>query len=328
MKRAKQEIKAGVVMIIALFIFGSMAVLIGGARFWERLETYRIRFSAIGGLEPGAAVRLGGFRVGRVLTISVAREDIPRIEVTIGLKPGTPLYHGVEARINTLGLVGDYYVLLTQRGAAERPLPRESMIPSRGMMEMGDLPIRAADLSETLSTSVEKLVGRVDRILSEENIRYIRANLQSLSQLSENGAQSLKTLTTEVQGMIQQASRTLSDVDSLVVENRDDIRESARTFKALTQRLDRLSLTLNQAISENRDELRNATTAFRQGAQKATDLIDHMDNRVNVTGDYLEETMANLVEISDELKLLSSQLRKQPWSLIYRGKVKENETIH
>ncbi len=115
MKYAKEEIKTGVVMVVALVIFGAMAVLIGGARFWERLDTYRVRFSAIGGLERGAAVRLGGFRVGRVLTISVAREDTPKIEVTIGLKQGTPLYQGVEARINTLGLVGDYYVLLTQR---------------------------------------------------------------------------------------------------------------------------------------------------------------------------------------------------------------------
>jgi len=62
---------------------------------------------------------------------------------------------------------------------------------------------------------------------------------------------------------------------------------------------------------------------IHEDSLKAGQLMDHLDGRVTVTGEYLEETMANLTEISENLKLLSSQLRRQPWRLVYRGRTKK-----
>lgn len=322
MKYRKEEIKAGLVVVTALVIFSAMVVLIGGSRFWEKPNVYHIRFSAIGGLENGASVRLGGLRVGRVLGIAVAHDDISKIEVTIGVKPETPIYQGAIARVQTLGLVGDYYVLLSQKPGANQPLPPESMIPSREMMEIGDLLIKAAELSQTLNSSVEEVVSAVNQILSKENIAYVRASLQGLSRLTVEGEKSLSTITIDLRNLLKKLNPMVANLDSFVLENRGNFKGTLLAIKSSVESLDTLLLTINQTLVENQEDLRSTIAAIKQDSQKAGHLIDNLNGRVSVTGDYLEETMANLMEISENLNLLSSQLKRQPWRLIYRGKVK------
>jgi hypothetical protein len=80
---------------------------------------------------------------------------------------------------------------------------------------------------------------------------------------------------------------------------------------------------VNQIVANNEEDVRSTIVTIKDDAEKAGHLIDNLDSRVAVTGDYLEETMANLMEISEDLRLLSSQLKRQPWRLIYRGTTKK-----
>jgi virulence factor Mce-like protein len=322
MSYRKEEIKAGFVVLTALLIFSAMVVFIGGSRFWSKLETYRIRFSAIGGLEKGAAVRLGGLRVGRVTEISVADDDDSRIEVVIGLKSGTPVHRGVLAGINTLGLVGDYYVLLTPKQGAVGPLAQGSLIPSRSMVEIGDLLVQAGELSRTLNSSVEEVAQAVSQILSDDNIQSVQIAIQGLSRLTTRSEQSLSTITSEVQDVLAGLDTLVSHVDGLVLENRDQVRETLGAIKDSVDRINTLSLAMNDTLSENREGIHSTVVALRKDTEKTGQLIDNLNGRVSVTGDYLEETMGNLLEISENLRLLSSQLKRQPWRLIYKEAVR------
>ena len=322
MRYKREEIKAGFVVLAALLIFSAMVVLIGGSKFWEKHDVYHIRFSAIGGLEKGASVRLGGFRVGQVLGIAVAPDDVSRIEVTIGLKQGTPIRQGVLASVRTLGLVGDYYVLLTQEPGANQPLPTDSRIPSREMMELGDLLAQAAELSQTLNTSVERVAAAVNRILSDENITHVQVSLQGVSRLMAEGEKSLSTVTADLSNVLSRLDIMVANLDKLVLENSGPVQGTILAIKSAAERLDTLSLTLNQTLVENRENLHTTIATFKEDGQKAGQLIDNLNGRVTVTGEYLEETMANLMEISDNLRLLSSQLKRQPWRLIYRERVR------
>jgi phospholipid/cholesterol/gamma-HCH transport system substrate-binding protein len=323
MKYKKEEIKAGLVVIAALLIFSAVAILIGGSRFWEELNIYQVRFSAIGGLETGAAVRLGGYRVGRVVGIRVAPDDISKIEVTIGVKRETPIYRGVLAGVYTLGLVGDYYVLLTQQPGATEPLPLGSEIASRDMVEMGDLLAQAAELSQTLNASIEGVVSAIDRTLSEENIEYLQMALQGISRLTTEGEKNISTITADLRVVLTRMNTLIGDMNNLMVENKDDVRSTVTAIRSLAERVDELSLNLNQILVENREDVRATMTAFKKDSQKAGELLDHLDGRIGVTGDYLDETMVNLMEVSENLRLLSGQLRRQPWRLIYRERSTE-----
>jgi phospholipid/cholesterol/gamma-HCH transport system substrate-binding protein len=317
MKHKTEEIKAGLVLMAALLIFSAMVILIGGSRFWEKQDVYHIKFSAIGGLESGAAVRLGGFRVGRVMKIAVAPDDVSKLEVTIAVKPETPVYEGVVAGVYTLGIVGDYYVLLTQNPEATEPLPPGSEIPSRDMVEMGDLLAQAAQLSQTLSSSIESVVGAINRTLSDENIQHIQAALQGINRFATEGEKTISAIAVDLRRVLKRLDTALANADDLMLKNRENIEGTILAIRSLAERLDTLSLNLNQTVMENRENLHATITTFKEGGEKAGQLIDNLNGRVAVTGDYLDETMINLMEVSENLRLLSSQLKRQPWRLIY-----------
>ena len=323
MKHKKEEIKAGLIVLSALMIFGAMVVFIGGSGFWKKLDVYHIHFSGVGGLEKGAAVRLGGLRVGQVLDIAVAPDDVSKLDVTIGVEPETPITYDAVASVRTLGLVGDYYVLLSQRSGADRPLPPGVIIPSQEMMEIADLLVQAAELSQTINGSVEKVVTALNQLLSEENIGYVRASLQAFSRLTAEGERSLSATARDLSVVLKSLHIMVANLDGLVGENRNHIQGTILAIKQTAEELEALSRTVNQTLIENQDDLNSLIASVHEDSLKAGQLMDHLDGRVTVTGEYLEETMANLTEISENLKLLSSQLRRQPWRLVYRARTKK-----
>jgi phospholipid/cholesterol/gamma-HCH transport system substrate-binding protein len=102
---------------------------------WE--YTLYADFSNAGGLEPGSAVELAGVRVGRVTDIDL---NGARSKVTISLDKNVRLQDDVIASIQTKGLLGERYVLLTPGGSEDYINPEgkiretESPIDIPGLM--------------------------------------------------------------------------------------------------------------------------------------------------------------------------------------------------
>lgn len=102
---------------------------------WE--YTLYAAFSNASGLEPGSAVELAGVRVGRVTGIDL---NGTRSKVTISLDKNVRLQDDVIASIQTKGLLGERYVLLTPGGSEDYINPEgkiretESPIDIPGLM--------------------------------------------------------------------------------------------------------------------------------------------------------------------------------------------------
>lgn len=122
----------GVVSLTYLFItLGELNIR--GA--WE--YTIYADFSSASGLEPGSAVELAGVRVGRVVEINL---NGTRSKVTVSLDKKVRLQDDVIASIQTKGLLGERYVLLTPGGSEDYIQPEgkiretESPIDIPGLM--------------------------------------------------------------------------------------------------------------------------------------------------------------------------------------------------
>ena len=77
-------------------------------------------FSNASGLKPGSAVEIAGVRVGRVTGIDL---NGARSKVTISLNKDVRLQDDVIASIQTKGLLGERYVLLTPGGSEDYIAP-------------------------------------------------------------------------------------------------------------------------------------------------------------------------------------------------------------
>jgi phospholipid/cholesterol/gamma-HCH transport system substrate-binding protein len=116
----------GAFALLYLFVTLGELNIRGG---WEYLVY--ADFSSASGLTPGSAVEIAGVRVGRVTAIDL---DGARSKVTISLQKDVQLQNDVIASIQTKGLLGERYVLLTPGGA-------EEMIPPEGKIRETEAPL-------------------------------------------------------------------------------------------------------------------------------------------------------------------------------------------
>ncbi len=102
----RDEVKAGIVIAISLVVLAGLIVGVSGVSLWERYDRYTVGLRSATGLEPGMPVRLGGLKVGKVLSLRIPPEDRARVEVTLGVRAGDrhPAGHlGHRRDLGTLG---------------------------------------------------------------------------------------------------------------------------------------------------------------------------------------------------------------------------------
>src|SRR3970040_634550 len=157
---------------IGLFVLGSLVVLMGliyllGAQalYFEPRCDLVAEFTEVGGLTPGATVRLAGVQLGRVARVSLPEKPGAkgRVSLSIARRFGDRIRKNSVARIETQGLLGDKIVEISL-GTADAPaLEPGDVIASRDPVEVsrlaregGEILKNVAALSGSLRTTVEK----------------------------------------------------------------------------------------------------------------------------------------------------------------------------
>ncbi|MEP7009607.1 MAG: MlaD family protein [Acidobacteriota bacterium] len=189
-------VRVGALLLASVAILGVGVLLIGDRRsLFERKNSYYIDLRTVSGLKPGNPVQLNGVGVGQVHKIVLPRdpavEDIrvwievdrsyeDRIRASADGKPllgpqGDLPYS--EARIKTLGLLGDKYIELTSGSA---PYPR---VEAEGKIPSGQL------------TSVDALVASGEDVMG--NVVEISHSLSTILARMERGEGLLGELTSE-----------------------------------------------------------------------------------------------------------------------------------
>src|SRR5262245_3830044 len=122
MAKREDEIKVGLVVVVATVLFLAALITVGGVNLLRKKHvTYTTHFKFAGGLEPGAFVRFGGLKVGVVDSADIDSQDTTRVRVRIAVKDKTPIRQDSRAKISTLGPLGENYLEISA-GTREAPL--------------------------------------------------------------------------------------------------------------------------------------------------------------------------------------------------------------
>lgn len=166
-----QTLRVGGLIVSALLTFMAAVVLIGDQNnLFRPMNHYSVRFANVRGLQAGNPVQLSGVSVGRVLEITLPEdpeEDELRVRIAVDRRYAERLRADSEARIQTLGLLGDKFIAVTS-GSSDQP-----KIPHQGE-------IRAA-----ASTNVDQLLASGQGVM--ENAVTVSASLARLLQRLEKG---------------------------------------------------------------------------------------------------------------------------------------------
>ena len=264
------ETKANYVLIgaftLAVSILGLMFALWAANWSSEReWNTYRIVFAeAVTGLFEGGSVRYNGITVGTIQRLRLAPNDPRKVIAEVRISADTPIKTDTHAKISQDGLTGPTFIQLT--GGS----PAAAMLASN---DRDDIPVIATEPSalQNIADTANRLVSRMDEVLSEQNVKRISDSLDHIEQLTGAVAaqkQDLGLLIVNARDASEQLKVTLQTTNG-AVERLD--REVIRELPAVVDKLDRtlaqlesVSTNANAMIAENRAPLASFTQDGQQ----------------------------------------------------------------
>src|SRR2546425_11319862 len=108
MPRSREEVKVGLVVILAGILLLASLVFVGGVNLLRKKKvTYTTYFKFAGGIEPGSLVRFGGLQGGSVQAEEIDPGDSTRIRARLFVAARTPIRPHSNARRSTLGALGE-----------------------------------------------------------------------------------------------------------------------------------------------------------------------------------------------------------------------------
>ncbi len=291
------ETKANYILIgaftLAISILGLLFALWAANWSSEReWKTYRILFNeAVTGLDEGGSVRYNGINVGTVQRLRLVPQDPRQVMAQVRISSDTPVKTDTRAKISQDGLTGPTFIQLTG-GSPRAPL----------LVAATDdgIPVIATEPSalQNIADTANRLVSRLDQVLSDENVKRISASLESIASVTGELAaqkQDLGALIVNARQASEQLKVTLDTTNGTIQRiDQNFVRELPPLMAKLDRTLGKLESASNNAnalIAENRAPL----ASFTQGGLQ-----------------QVEPTLTELRGLVRDLRRVASRLDNNP----------------
>ena len=130
----RSSLRVGILIAAGLAIFAFAVLTLGRSRrLFANAELFEVHFHRINGLQTGAPVMLRGVRVGSVRGIEFPSDpaaDYVVVRLSIQNGAATRVRTDSQAKIASLGLLGDKFVLLTAGTPGGPPAQASKVLPS------------------------------------------------------------------------------------------------------------------------------------------------------------------------------------------------------
>jgi len=313
MARTNEEIKVGVVVVVAIALFLTALVFVGGVNLLRKKKAdYTVYFKFAGGLEPGSLVRYGGFKVGTVKSAGLDPHDSTRIRITLQVNPGTPIKTDSVARISSLGFLGENYVEVSP-GTRDAPLlPPGHEIRSAEIVQLADVFNNVNNITLNATKLVNDLDDRV--LVLSDNATELIKNMNDV--VSPENREHFNSVLANADGMLKDSrphvEKTLANLDTVSAK----MGPTLDNLNGTMTKADKLTGHLDDVVVENREQIHVTLLRLQSSLADAERLINSLDDTLGSNRGNLDETLENIRATSENLKEFTDTLKQRPYSLI------------
>lgn len=233
-------------LIVGAFVLALLAGAFGfglwitRANLRETNVLYYIYFTgSVSGLQVGSQVQLRGVPVGDVTDIAIDTRNIELIQVTVEIKPGTPIKTDTVAQLQLQGITGLNFIQLSGGTQSAPPLEpafgkRRPVIPS--------VPSPLEQLFENVpevTTQIIELAAHLNELLNDDNRRAIGDILANVD-----------TITGSVAGSHQDIQKVLHNLPTLVASLNNLAVQLNTDSHRLADRSEQTAATLSQTAKD------------------------------------------------------------------------------
>src|SRR5258705_9877736 len=314
----REQAMVGLFVLIAGAVLVATVFVLSGA-FGGSASSYRAYFPFAGGLEPGATVRYaGGPKVGRVEKLQLGPKDPSRIEITFSVKSGLPVKTDSHVRIMSLSPLGDNHLEIVPGTEKAALAATGSVLPSVAYVDfnaltakINDLAPQAQELLKSLNDRAVELkvtVERINDLMNDQNRANLAGTLaETRGMLAENRA--------PVRSTVQHLNSASEKLEPLLQDLR---KTSAQANEALSH--------VDSLVGENRADIREAVVELRKSLTTITDLSGKLDQMLDVNSENIDELLENLRHVSQNLKEFTNTIKTRPYTLIRSSTPREHKT--
>ena len=221
---------------------------------------YEVYFDgSVSGLARGAPVRYLGVDVGRVVRMGIDPRNSSRVEVIVDIDSSAPVSAATLAELSLQGVTGLLYIDLIVSSAG-RSL--SAAVPSLEFPVIrsarSNFDVFLASLPG-LVTVVGDVADRLSRILSDRNIAAIGGALGNLNEASVQlpvTLREIKALTTDLRGAAAEISGAAAGVRSITEQSGPEFLAALQRVRALADNLASTSAKLDTLVQDNREDVR------------------------------------------------------------------------
>jgi virulence factor Mce-like protein len=317
MESKREQALVGLFVLIAGGMLIATVFAMSGV-FGRTTHTYHAYFAFAGGIEPGTAVRYaGGPKVGHVDKVRLDTQDSSRLDITFDVQSDLPVKIDSHVKIMSMSPLGDNHLEILPGSPLAALASNGALLPSENYLDfnalvsqINDIAPQAKELLHSLNeraTELKETIVRVNDLLSAQN----RANL----------------------------SATLANTRGLIEENRPQVKSTLQHLNAVSQQIgpllenfrktaDEAKLALNHldsVIGENRADIRQAVMELRHALTNVTDVTSRLDQTLDVNAEKIDEILANMQRVTENLKDFTATIKTQPSSLIRGTNTREHK---
>lgn len=295
---------SSLILFVGLVVF---VVWLARLQFTRDYDTYDILFNGpVSGLSQGGEVHFNGIKVGEVTKIALDRTNPSRVIARARVTSDVPIRTDSYASLEPEGITGVNYIQITA-GTPSKPLLKTT-VPPDTIPVVQSQRSALSDLlqgSGTVLTRTIEALDRVNRVLSDQNIKNVGAMISDV--------QAVTAELRERKAIIADADKAVRDIDGA------------------SQQLTILAKNTNGLLEgDGKRALKNAADAAEEGkatAQAAHQLLTTLQGpTADFANNGLPEMTAALVELqraAQSLNRLTNQVQTSPASVLTKPAAQE-----
>ena len=309
--------------LVGLFVIVATGVLVGtvfaiSGAFGRSTHTYHSFVTFAGGIESGSGVRYsGGPKIGRVDRVRIDPQNPARIEITFKVQSDLPVKTDSRIKIMSMSPLGDNHLEILPGTSKAALAPDGSQLTAENYIDfnaitaqINDLGPHATELIATLNdraTELKVTVDRVNDLLSVQNRANLSATLANTRGMLEENRPALHATLQHINSVSEKLEPLLQDFQ----------KTSAEANKAIDH--------IDSLIGENRADIRQAVAELRRTLANTTDLTSHLNQTLDVNSENIDELLDNFRHVSENLREFTNTIKSRPYTLIRSSNPREHK---
>lgn len=270
--------KVGTFVVVSAAILAVTVYFVSKTEFRGKETPYRMYLRNAGGLEPGTTVLFGGISVGRVTRLQPDQADSARIEISLGVKQGTPVNAKSIGKVSSITLLGNPVVYITTGSNDAQRLPAGAVIPSEETVTMDELQRKVVALADTAQTTLASVNSDVNKVTADAhqvlgNLDHLtgRANQQRMSAILSNTNRVTAQLSSKIGPTLDNVNQTVTNANHTITSLQQPVQADLNELHGTLQAYHGVASNVQSMLSEDRDNIYYVLENMRMATDNLND---------------------------------------------------------